>query len=73
MFFRNFTLYELVNEETGAVVTGRKQAFCLMDITQKDGSAGPAQYMQQSGHLQGMVSFEVGLGIWHLCLPPPKV
>jgi len=42
--FKNFTLYELVNEANNEVVTGRKQAFCLMDIRKMDPSAGSSKY-----------------------------
>ena len=43
--FKDFTNYELLDQATnGQVVTGRKQAFCLMDIRRMDANAGPSQY-----------------------------
>ena len=41
--FNNFTWYELQHLNGTAVVTGRKQAFCLMDIRRMGGS-GSSQY-----------------------------
>ncbi|KAL9189438.1 hypothetical protein ACHAXT_009113 [Thalassiosira profunda] len=42
--FKEFTYYELINSVTGEIITGRKQAFCLMDIRRMDPSAGGATY-----------------------------
>lgn len=42
--FKDFTLYELINEDTNEIVTGRKQAFCLMDIRKMDSTVGSSQY-----------------------------
>lgn len=40
---RGFTRYELIGP-SGVVISGRKQAFCLMDIRKWDSSAGDAKY-----------------------------
>lgn len=42
--FKEFTYYELLDANDGTVVTGRKQAFCLMDIRRMDSAAGSNCY-----------------------------
>ncbi|MDZ4685316.1 MAG: lysyl oxidase family protein [Planctomycetaceae bacterium] len=39
-----FASYELLNQSNNAVVTGRKQAFCLLDTVKIDQTAGLAKY-----------------------------
>jgi hypothetical protein len=41
---RGFTNYELLALDGTLVITGRKQAFCLMDTERWDPAAGPAKY-----------------------------
>jgi hypothetical protein len=46
---RNFTYYELINQLDGNRITGRKQAFCLMDIRKMDQTlSGGARYTCRS-------------------------
>jgi hypothetical protein len=42
--FNGYANYELLNDAGTNVLTGHKQAFCLMDYSRYDPSAGPAQY-----------------------------
>ncbi|GEM_PF-6956326 len=42
--FNGYANYELLNAAGTNVLTGHKQAFCLMDYSRYDPSAGPAQY-----------------------------
>lgn len=42
--FNGYANYELLNVAGTNVLTGHKQAFCLMDFSRYDPSAGPAQY-----------------------------